>query len=471
MNEQDFFLVFGLSSVITILLCIPPKRTWGYAFSVAVLLLIIVGVVSGLSALAQNRNPVVQLITLNSLSDRTALATHVAALCFGILAGVSLVTLFKRKAIVACVIVSTTYLLAGASTFAIVAKNALSPYLSDPNASTYTGMVSSETRKGWKITDSFDLPLSPTSMCVTPDGSTLYVAGYAGNYMQNGSVARVVLNGESREVSVVASGLTRPHGIAYRNGSIYVSRAGQYAKANSGVFEQVATGAVTRLSDFDGDGYFEHYHDIVTGLPGPQLPDGLHQNNGIAFADDGTLYVTIGNLSNQAPPRLEFEGTILRTNENGDSPEVFADGFRNPFGICVDDQGRVFCTDNDPNVTNLGDKLNLVQQGKHYGHPYDAIPDADVRGSIKPILRLSSAQGIASIPPAVRTIAGGDLLVASYGDDAVNIVSIADSNDIESKVTFLAKVPSVVAVACTPDAEIYACSYGDRKVVKITVDR
>jgi len=87
-----------------------------------------------------------------------------------------------------------------------------------------------------------------------------------------------------------------------------------------------------------------------------------------------------------------FDGTITYdSDDDGNqvgglgSVEVFASGMRNPFGIVLHSNGRLYGTDNGPNfgygkmakgcngqqVDDIEeeDKLNLIEQGNYYGHP------------------------------------------------------------------------------------------------------
>ena len=99
---------------------------------------------------------------------------------------------------------------------------------------------------------------------------------------------------------------------------------------------------MTQLRDIDGDGYFEFAHDIVTGLPGSRGPETMHQNNGIAFAEDGSLFIACASSGDRTLDEHPWGGTVLRVSPDFATTEVFARGFRNPFGIAFGpDKGAV----------------------------------------------------------------------------------------------------------------------------------
>ena len=465
MNPANFLVVFILTGSVTALCCLRPSKSLRYLAIVTALLLLNVTAVTVVALQDRSQNLVLRLLSGHTLTDRVELASHFAAACLGVLSGLTFIaaTANRWRALF------VTLLFGGSTTglALIAARDVISPYLSEPGASGGSGFVKREAAPGWRVRKLIDLNLSPAAICCDGD-QALLVSGYAGGYLQHGTVVRIRLGDGKPTVEPVASGMTRPHGVASFDGDVYVSRAGQYARAVGGRLVQESTGAVTRIRDLSGDGVYDHFEDIVSGLPGAQLPDGLHQNNAIVFTPDGKLMITVGTPTDHAPPLGDHDGTILRCNPDGSDLEVFAHGFRNPFGITVGPGQQLFATDNDPNVADLGDKLVWLQQGKHYGHPYDAHDRFDVEGITPPLLKLASAQGLAYMPPGTGTEIDDRLLVASFSSDTINsiVVDLA-SQPPEASVEFLASVPSVVALCTSESGHVYACSYADRAIYEI----
>ena len=99
-----------------------------------------------------------------------------------------------------------------------------------------------------------------------------------------------------------------------------------------------------------------------------ELPSGpSHQIQEITRGPDGKLYVNLGEglVPNNAQKDDVLSGKIIRMNMDGSDVEVYAKGFRNPFGgdwrPGYDD---LYVTDNAPDT---GDRLVKVVQGENYG--------------------------------------------------------------------------------------------------------
>ncbi len=114
----------------------------------------------------------------------------------------------------------------------------------------------------------------------------------------------------------------------------------------------------------------------------PGSPAYIHAVENIAFGPDGMLYVgngarTDGGQSGKEGGRY-FAGAetpitacLWRLDPNAKKPtlEVYARGIRNAYGFCWNDQGEMFATENGPDA-HAPEELNLIEQGNHYGFPY-----------------------------------------------------------------------------------------------------
>jgi hypothetical protein len=117
-----------------------------------------------------------------------------------------------------------------------------------------------------------------------------------------------------------------------------------------------------------------------------EIPAGVGPyNHGISHIEqgpDGWLYASfgsrtnageIGDMARRAKSREhEKSASIWRLKDNASGLpifEVFAKGFRNPYGFTWDKEGRLFASENGPDK-DIAAELNLVEQGKHYGFPY-----------------------------------------------------------------------------------------------------
>jgi glucose/arabinose dehydrogenase len=189
---------------------------------------------------------------------------------------------------------------------------------------------------------------------------------------ENGNVYAVIdKNGDQRadEVMTIASGLNMPVGVAYRNGSLFVS-------------------AVDRILRFD------KVEQRLTNPPTPvtikdDFPKPIdHVWKFIAFGPDGKLYVSVGAPCNICEPDPDRYALIARVNQDGSGYEVVARGVRNSVGFDWDptthdlwftDNGRDYFGDNQP-----PDELNHAsKEGLHFGYPYchgEMIQDPEYGG-------------------------------------------------------------------------------------------
>jgi len=136
-----------------------------------------------------------------------------------------------------------------------------------------------------KIEEFASLDLMPICMTMDPEGR-LYVSGLQGNVNAEGVIVRLERpeSGGAVASRTVARGLVRPHGMAFHEGNLYVVRTGQLTTTEGDRIKFVPTGVVTRLTDVDGDGEYDLYRDVLTGLPGAF---GLHSVSAITFANSG----------------------------------------------------------------------------------------------------------------------------------------------------------------------------------------
>ncbi len=268
--------------------------------------------------------------------------------------------------------------------------------------------------------------------------------------------------------------LMRCYGLVARNGELFVSRSGIDSKAIRGTIVYQNTGAVTQLRDLDGDGYFEYADDIVTGLPGARGPDTMQQNNGICFAADGSLFVTTASAANRALDDHPWEGAVLRVDPDFTTPEVFAKGFRNPFGIVIGPDNELFVSDNDIDE-NPGDELNHVVRGAHYGHPYVVAngSTAQSEGFRDPILVGEHDWNFLGMTYATSQSLPQDyrqcIYVADFMQHAILRMKLEKSGDTYkvTSVDKFAAISSPVDIAVTPSGEFFVISRHTKNVYHI----
>lgn len=185
------------------------------------------------------------------------------------------------------------------------------------------------------------------------DKGTLFVGS-----MDAGNVyAMRTRNNKAIDVLTISSGLKLPVGVAFHDGSLYVS-------------------AVNRILRFD------HIETNLKHPPPPVVvteafPSETHHGwKFIAFGPDNLLYVSVGAPCNNCEPDA-VHGNISRIQVNAakQTPEVVATGIRNSVGFDWDPQTKeLWFTDNgrDEMGDDLpSDELNYApRSGMNFGFPY-----------------------------------------------------------------------------------------------------
>ncbi len=196
----------------------------------------------------------------------------------------------------------------------------------------------------------------PTSLTFGPDGK-LYVAS-AGDQRVYSFADR---DGDHRATlsNTFASGLDTPLGLLWIGNTLYISY-----KAN-----------VVAMQDTNGDGVEDQFKIVV-----PNLPTGLHQNDGMVLGADGYIYMGLGSTCDVCIEDNRLSGSILRFKPDGSDLSVYASGFRNPYDVAFNAAGDLFATDNGRDA--LGDdipleELNFIRPGLNYGWPDCWDGDAD----------------------------------------------------------------------------------------------
>ena len=249
----------------------------------------------------------------------------------------------------------------------------------------------------------------PTAIAYGPDGR-LYVADWAGR------LQALTLDPDSKaviDIELVASDaeLQEVFGIAFDPTDTSSPPPIYVTNTLSGLFGAGPPGGYPgKVTKIYGAGYAIK-SNIISGLP---IGEHGHQSNGLAFRGDGTLYVAQGGTTNAGlpdwgspRPEVPLSGALLVANPSApgfdgnltyDPPDTYdttvdqisgdvaayAAGFRNPYDLVIHSNGRIYVTDNGPNLgdgpastgcdsettdPNALDELNLVEEGNYYGHP------------------------------------------------------------------------------------------------------
>jgi len=203
--------------------------------------------------------------------------------------------------------------------------------------------------KGFKI-EVFASGMADARSLRVGDKGTVFVS----NRLQD-KVWAVVEKDGKRVTKVIAKGLDRPNGLAFKDGTLYIAEGTKISK-------------------------LEKIEDNLDNPPAPtviysDLPN--HQSHGwkfIAIGPDNKLYIPVGAPCNICIPPEE-NAQLRRINLDGSGMEVVARGIRNTVGfdwhpgtkeLYFTDNGRDWLSEDLPN-----DELNRITKvGQHFGYPY-----------------------------------------------------------------------------------------------------
>jgi len=151
-----------------------------------------------------------------------------------------------------------------------------------------------------------------------------------------------------------ATGLQQPMGLRIVDGKVYVLGRDQ----------------ITRLHDLDGDGeadYYENFNnDVLVGASSGEYSMDLQ------VGPDGDFY--FGKAGTQGSGATPHTGCILRLPKDGSALEIYATGFRTPFGVCVGPDGFITATDQQGNYM-ASCPIVHVRKGGFYGFAMDKHPE------------------------------------------------------------------------------------------------
>ncbi len=371
----------------------------------------------------------------------------------------------------------------------------------------------------------------PTSVVQGPDGK-LYVATLTGPV----HVLTLDANGNvTNDQTVTSLGNRLALGIAIDPASTPSSVIVWVAHSSPAVLAGIAnTGTVSRLSGAN----LATKSDVITGLP---RSISNHSVNSLHFGADGKLYVAVGGNTGAGAPNTantEFgplaeqplsaallvadvnkvaSATFDGTCDNGAdiySPNpcdvtVWASGLRNTYDFVFHSNGHIYGTDNGLGVVgsyppsptapcfgfgdttswttggdNPGgqpDELNLIEQGKYYGHPNPTRNEcvfgdghwqgvSAAPGYTAPIRSLGmnkSADGI--IEYAGDAFCGalkGNLLIANYstGKDVTRVVLSADGRSVVSSTSLTGGFLDPLPLGQTTQGWVIVGEFGGDKI-------
>lgn len=265
------------------------------------------------------------------------------------------------------------------------------------------------------VADEFPLPLEnpwqswlrPGGFDFTPDGKAAVVA------MWNGDVWRVegVMDKAPTKLTWrrIASGLFQPLGVKFRGDELFITCRDQIAK----LVDLNGDGETDYIQCFNNDAQVtEHFHEFAMGLQTDAAGNFYYAKSGRHALDSV----------------VPQHGTLLKVSEDGSRTEILATGFRAANGVCVNEDGTFFVTDQEGFWTPKN-RINRVKPGGFYGNMfgYTKVTDTSDSAMEQPMVWMTNAKDrspaeLVWVPKNAWGNLGGSLLNLSYGTGRAFIV-------------------------------------------------
>ena len=191
---------------------------------------------------------------------------------------------------------------------------------------------------------------SPRFMALDPAGTLLVSEPARGRVLalpdRNG-------DGKADGIQTVVDGLGQPHGLAFKDGALYIAENGRVQRFRYDPATMKATQPTV----------------VVPALPA----GGGHWTRTVVFGPDGAMYVSVGsscNVCRESDPR---RAAVLRYNADGSGERIFASGLRNAVGLAFQPgTGALWATVNERDWRGDDvppEMITEVRDGAFYGWP------------------------------------------------------------------------------------------------------
>ncbi len=183
-------------------------------------------------------------------------------------------------------------------------------------------------------------------MCVA-DGSTSTVVRLVDT--NNDGVADTAIT--------IATGTDGAEDIAFHHGDLFAAASGQTYK----------------YSAPDARGIFSARDVFIMGIGNAPQGTDNHTSRTLLFDDhSNSLFMSVGSPCDACRELDTMRASIVRYNQDGTDPTLFASGLRNAVGLALDSSGQLWATvaeRNNQGADTPAELLTGIEQGAFYGWP------------------------------------------------------------------------------------------------------
>lgn len=247
----------------------------------------------------------------------------------------------------------------------------------------------------------------PGGFDFTPDGKAAIVASWTGDVWRVDGITEPA-PAELRWRRI-ATGLFQPLGVKFRDDDLFVNCRDQ----------------LVRLRDLNNDGEIDFLECFNNDH---QVTKNFHEfAMGLQVDEAGNFYYA-KSARHALPGVVPHHGTLLKISADGLKTEILANGLRAANGVCLNEDGSFFVTDQEGNWTPKN-RINRIDGHGFYGNMlgYTDVTDSSDEAMEQPMvwiddLKDRSPAELVWVPKEAWGNLGGSLLNLSYGMGRAYIV-------------------------------------------------
>jgi len=246
----------------------------------------------------------------------------------------------------------------------------------------------------------------------------------------------------------LVAGLFQPLGVKVRGGEIFICCRDQIARLR----DLNGDGEIDFIENFNNDHQVtEHFHEFAMGLQ----------------TDAAGNFYYAKSARHALPALVPHHGTLLRVSADGARTDILAGGFRAANGVCLNDDGSFFVTDQEGHWMPKN-RINRVRPGGFYGNMFGFTSVTNPADSAMepPMVWITNAKDrspaeLLRVPDGAWGPLSGALVNLSYGTGKIFIVPHEEVGGVWQGAVCELPLPSfatgIMRGRFGADGALYAC--------------